>query len=276
MKEFNEDRVRKLEEKNAELQKTQAELMRLKQELEQRLRERTGELRAANVELEATHAELDVFNRSVSHDLRSPLTEIYAFSQMLLARRTQQPEPDGRDFAGKIMQAAQRMEFLIKELDKLSRIKHYGLHRRPFDLSVAVSALAARLRGIDTPRKVEFVIAPGVIVEADGDLLQVALDHLLNNAWKYTSECPRAKIEFGQLEQTGQAIYFVRDNGAGFDMGSASRLFRFFERLHSKEELVAAGIGLTMVQRVIARHGGSIWVESKPGEGAAFYFTLAP
>ena len=273
--EYNEALVRELEEKKTDLEKTQAELIRINREIEQRVRDRTTELQAANAELEAANAELDTVNRSVTHDLRSPLTEIYAYSQMLQVQQAALPAEE-REFVGKIVLASLRMELLIKRLDNLSRIKHNQLHRRSFDLSAAVSALAARFPGLDPLRTVAFVIAPGVMVEADGDLLQIALNNLLSNAWKYTSNCSRAKIEFGQLEQNGKAIYFVRDNGPGFDLGLAGRLFRSLQRPHSQEEFSGAGIGLTIVQRVVVRHGGRIWAETKPGEGAAFYFTLAP
>ena len=268
MREYNEVLVRKLEEKNTELEKTQAELLRVNRELENLIHERTAELEAANLELEA-------FNRSVSHDLRTPLTEIYVYSQLLQTQQGADPDRYGQEFAGKIVRAAKKMDLLIKELMKLSQVQHSEVCRRPVDLSAVVSAIVERLPSLEAPRTVEFIVAPGVAAEADGALVQIALDNLLNNAWKYTAKREQTRIEFGKQKENGATVYFVRDNGAGFDMALASRLFQPFERLHSSEEFLGTGIGLTIVQRVIARHGGRIWAESRPGEGATFYFTLA-
>jgi signal transduction histidine kinase len=268
MKEYSEALVRKLEEKNSELERTQAELLRLNQCLEQRIEERTVDLREAN-------AELDAFNRSVTHDLRTPLTEVYAYSQLLQGNKAGPLTEPVRDFVGKILAAATRMESLIKQLMKLSLIKQGDLRRAEFRLNTAAAGAIARLREQEPGRQVEFVIAPDLVVNADVQLVHIALENLINNAWKYSAKNPQARIELGQVIWNNERVFFVRDNGVGFDMQQAGRLFRPFERLHSPGEFPGTGVGLSIVERIVTRHGGRIWAESKPGTGATFYFTLS-
>jgi light-regulated signal transduction histidine kinase (bacteriophytochrome) len=267
MKEYNQALVQKLKEKNSELEKAQAELTRINQELEQRVRDRTAQLEAANAELEA-------FNHSVSHDLRTPLTEVYAYAQLVLERQSNRATAEITDFLQKILTAARRMESLIKELMKLSKVKQGELRRRPFQLGTAAQSIAERLQAGEPQRSAEFHIPPTLVVEADMELLSIALENLLSNAWKFTGKRPRAKIELGEIRQGGQTVYFVRDNGVGFEMDYAQRLFHPFERLHNKTDYPGTGIGLTIVQRIITRHQGRIWAEAKVNEGATFYFTL--
>ena len=244
------------------------ELRGLSEELEQRVQERTHELRAANAELEA-------FSYSVSHDLRAPLRAIDGFSQMVLSRYADKLDADGRHALERVRAGSERMAVLIDSMLELSR-----LGRRPIEFGdVELSALAAEvvedLRAAEPKRDVEVVIEPNVSAKGDKELLRVALQNLLGNAFKFTSQEPHARVQFGRTKQPGDAAIFVRDNGIGFDMNYADKLFRPFERLHSDSEFSGTGIGLATVHRIIARHGGRAWAESAIGDGATFYFTLA-
>ena len=244
-------------------------LRRLSEELEQRVQERTQELRAANAELEA-------FSYSVSHDLRAPLRAIDGFSQMVLARYADKLDVDGSHALERVRAGTERMGVLIDSMLELSRVG-----RRPLEFGdVALSTLAAEvveeLRAGEPERDVEVVIEPNVSVVGDKELLRVALQNLLGNAFKFTSPKPHARVQFGRTEHASHAAIFVRDNGVGFDMNDADKLFLPFERLHSESEFSGTGIGLATVQRVIARHGGRIWAEGVLGHGATVSFTLAP
>jgi PAS domain S-box-containing protein len=240
-------------------------------ELEQHVLERTVQLAAINEELEA-------FSYSVAHDLRVPLRSIDGYSQALLEDCTGKLEPEDYHHLERIRAATQRMHQLIDDLLELSRLTRGDLERIPVDLSALAQTIAAELHQRTPARQAEFVIAPGILVRADVPLISAVLENLLGNAWKFTSRVPAARIEFGEQRQKcdGQEerIYFVRDNGAGFDMTQADKLFQTFQRLHSQEEFPGTGIGLATVKRVIHRHGGRVWAEGEQGQGATFYFTL--
>lgn len=240
---------------------------RLNLELEQRVAARTVELQAANKELEA-------FSYSVSHDLRAPLRAIDGFSSALLRSYHDQVDARGQDYLGRIRAAAQRMGELIDDLLGLSRATRAEVKRQEVDLSAMVREITGELRRSQPERKVELVIQPGVTANVDPHLIRIAMQNLLSNAWKFTSTHDEARIEFGVSERDGERVYYVRDNGAGFDQAYVGKLFTPFQRLHTEAEFPGAGIGLALVHRVVAKHGGRIWAEGSVGRGAEFSFTL--
>ena len=236
-------------------------------ELEKRVAERTTELTAVNRELEA-------FAYSVSHDLRAPLRAIDGFSQALLEDYLPELDEQGQDYLRRIQAASRRMGQLINDLLKLSRLTRGEMNYESVNLSLMARKLADELRNHDPQRQVEFIIEPDLVVSGDARLLQIALENLLGNAWKFTSKQPQATIEFGRRNKNGKLTFFVRDTGAGFEMTYANKLFGAFQRLHPAKEFEGSGIGLVTVQRIIHRHGGQIWAEGEVGKGATFYFTL--
>jgi light-regulated signal transduction histidine kinase (bacteriophytochrome) len=225
-------------------------------------------------EIQAANQELEAFSYSVSHDLRAPLRSIDGFSQALVEDYAARLDEHGREYLHRIREAAQRMGRLIDGMLSLSRVTRAVLAREPVPLSAEARAIAAELKRSDPARQVEFVIAPGVIADGDGRLLRIVLENLLGNAWKFTAKTRDARIEFGTTRDGERPTYFVRDNGAGFDMKYAEKLFRAFQRLHSADEFPGTGIGLATVQRIIHRHGGRVWAEAEEQRGATFYFTL--
>lgn len=225
-------------------------------------------------ELESLNEELRSFSYSVSHDLRAPLRSIDGFSQALLEDCSHLLDAQAQDYLGRIRAASQRMALLIDDMLSLARVSRLELRLESVDLSGLAGGVAAALAGADERRRVSLKIAPGVSALGDPELLGVALANLIENSWKFTSKTADPAIEFGFLDHAGSALYYVRDNGAGFDMAYAGKLFQPFQRLHRADEFPGTGIGLATVQRIIERHGGRIWAEGRPDAGATFYFTL--
>ncbi|HYG23603.1 MAG TPA: ATP-binding protein [Verrucomicrobiae bacterium] len=247
---------------------TQHEMLRLNAELEQRFWERTAQLQVANKELEA-------FCYSVSHDLRAPLRAVRGFTEVLMEQYAGQLDPRGQDFLRRVSDASSKMDRLVEDLLKLSRVSRSEIRHHPIDLVPIAEEIIAGLRKEDPAREVEVSIAPSLPAQGDERLMRLVLDNLLRNAWKFTIKKPQARIELGKMDEPSSA-FFVRDNGAGFDMAYASRLFGVFQRLHSANDFPGSGVGLAIVQRVINRHGGRVWAEGALNEGATFYFTLPP
>ncbi|MBY0575107.1 MAG: PAS domain S-box protein [Gallionellaceae bacterium] len=235
--------------------------------LESRVAERTRQLEIANKELES-------FSYSVSHDLRAPLRSIDGFSQILLKKYHDQLDETGKDYLERVRRASQRMGHLIDDMLQLSRVTRGTLKREEVDLSKMAGDVAEDLRNSHPQRKAQFVLQQGLVAYADPGLLRIALDNLLGNAYKYTGKKPEAKIEFGMCDVDEGRAFFVRDNGAGFNMEHAHKLFGAFQRLHGVDEFEGTGVGLATVQRIIQRHHGKVWAEATEGQGAAFYFTL--
>ncbi len=251
-----------------ERKRVEDELKKHRDHLEELVTERTAELAAANKELES-------FNYSVSHDLRAPLRSIDGFSLALLEDYADALDDTGKDYLHRVRSASQRMGELIDDMLTLSRVTRSEMHRRTVDLSALAEQIAAELKRTQTEHLVEFVLKKGIVTKGDAGLLQVLLENLLENAWKFTVKQPQARIEFGHVKKEGEEIYFfISDNGAGFDMKYADKLFGPFQRLHGKE-FEGTGIGLATVQRIIHRHGGRIWAEGEVNKGATFYFTLS-
>jgi len=277
---FNQMLAR-IEDQNRALRASQDELQRYATELEQRVEERTHELQERHealrrnaAELLAANTELDAFAYSVSHDLRAPLRSIDGFSQVLLEDYGAKLDEAGQDSLRRVRAATQRMGTLIDDLLKLARVTRTEIRAEAVDLSHMAREIAAELQRATPDRQVEFAIAPGLKAEGDARLLRVVLENLLRNSWKYTAKQPESRVEFGSVEANGGRAFMVRDNGAGFDMKYADKLFGVFQRLHSAAEFEGTGVGLATVRRIINRHGGRIWAEGAVGQGATFYFTL--
>ena len=241
----------------------------------QELNRAKDELQMVNAALESANKELESFSYSVSHDLRAPLRSIDGFSLALLEDYAEKLDEEGREHLQRVRSATQRMAELIDDMLTLSRVTRSEMRLVKVDLSAMAKSIAAELRRSQPERKVEFVIAEELLAHGDGGLLKAALENLMGNAWKFTSKRPAAKIEFGAAQHNGAPVYFVRDNGAGFDATYANKLFGAFQRLHAETEFSGTGIGLATVQRIVHRHGGQVWAEGEIGHGATFYFTLS-
>ncbi len=243
------------------------EIARLNQSLEQRVNERTRQL-------EATNKELESFSYSVSHDLRAPLRGIDGFSQLLLKKYVDHLDATGTDYLQRIRHATVRMGALIDDLLQLVRVSRSQIKIKPLDVSRLARSILAVIREREPERKVATEVQDGIELSADSHLLKIVLENLLGNAWKFTGKREDATIRVGVTEQDGEPVVFVTDNGAGFDMKFAHKLFGAFQRLHGPAEFEGTGIGLAMVQRILNLHGGRIWVEAAVGKGATFYFVI--
>ena len=253
----------------SQLETAYEEIRNLNSELEDRVAKRTAALEAANQELEA-------FSYSVSHDLRSPLRSIDGFSLALLEDYSERLDDTGRDYLQRLRGASQRMGQLIDDMLHLARISRTQMNLEKIDLSELALQIVKELQQQEPQRQVEIRIEPSLMVLGDTPLLRIVLDNLLGNAWKFTGKTTQPSIEFGcrQDQETGELAFFVRDNGAGFDMAYAHKLFGVFQRLHHAKEFSGTGIGLATVNRIIHRHGGRIWADSQVNQGATFFFTI--
>lgn len=232
------------------------------------------DLAARAAELESVNGELEAFTYSLSHDLKNPLTAVYGIARMLVDNGSEFTPEAERNYLLSMLTGCERIDRLLNAMLTLSRVGRSELVSQETDLGVIALQISLQLRMNDPQRKAEFVIAPETRGWGDPNMLSVALENLLGNAWKYSRKVPVPRIEFGTEFDGKRQVYFVRDNGPGFEMQHAGKLFQAFQRLHG-EEFEGTGIGLATVQRIIQRHGGEIWVESKPGEGATFFFTLS-
>lgn len=256
------------------LAELQGEVME-RQQAQQAVQGLNQELRKAIIELEVVNKELEAFSYSVSHDLRAPLRSIDGFSQALLEDCYDHLDLTGQDYLQRIRLATQRMGQLIDDLLKLSRVTRSEMHVESVDLSLLACRICSELQQTQPEREVEFAIQTGLVAKGDARLLEVLLENLLNNAWKFTSKKTQAQIEFGEVSPKSEIpVYFVRDNGAGFEMTYVNKLFVPFQRLHRMNEFPGNGIGLATVQRIVHRHGGRAWAEAGVDRGATFYFTL--
>jgi light-regulated signal transduction histidine kinase (bacteriophytochrome) len=235
--------------------------------LEERVRQRTALLEAANQELES-------FAYSISHDLRAPLRGIDGWSLALLEDYHDLLDGQGRQYLNSLRSEAQRMGQLFDDRLNLSLVTRTAMSFSQVDLSSVGQTITARMQNEDPNRQVDCVIQRGLTATGDPHLIEITLTHLLENAWKFTGPRPVARIEFGQTQVEGSPVFFVRDNGVGFDMVFAKKLFGDFQRLHKTKDFPGTGIGLSIVQRIIQRHGGRVWAEAHVDQGAAFYFTL--
>jgi signal transduction histidine kinase len=258
-----------------ETEKDKVELanQQLKKEIDKRKRVETR-IQGMNTELLAANKELEAFSYSVSHDLRGPLRGIDGFSLALLEDYADKLDEDGKDYLHRVRAATQRMGILIDDLLNLSRVTRTEMRLEKTDLSAVARSVAVELQKTEPDRRVDFRNEEGLEAFVDSRLIRIVFENLLGNAWKFTSKCESACIEFGGMHCDRNVTYYVRDNGAGFHQAYAGRLFGAFQRLHDRNEFPGTGVGLATVQRIIHRHGGRIWAESEVDRGATFYFTL--
>ena len=279
------ERTAQLQSANAELQRTNGELVQLTLELEGRVTQRTEEIRKLNEELEhrvesrtaelaTLNTELEAFSYSVSHDLRAPLRAIDGFSKAILDEYGETLDQQACRYLERVRRGSQKMSRLIDDLIDLSGINRLALRKEPISLTELARSVIADLQETDPSRKVAIEIADGLSACGDSRLITIVLVNLLGNAWKYTAKRPDAQIVFARQNQGNEAVFYVRDNGAGFDLKYADKLFAPFQRMHQDSEFEGTGIGLATVKRIISRHGGRIWAEAAVDKGATVYFTL--
>jgi light-regulated signal transduction histidine kinase (bacteriophytochrome) len=260
-----------------ELDVTNRGLLALTMELEEKnevLQKLNNDLNREANELTIINKELESFGYSISHDLRAPLRAVNGFSQIIFNEYQDKLDEEGREYLQIIRSECNRMGDLINDLLDLSRQTRKELRREEVDLSAMAETIAMDLRQREPERQVDFIITRGIRAHGDRVLLQSVLQNLLENSWKFTSKHPKARIEFGITDHEGENTYFLRDDGAGFDMKYTDKLFGTFQRLHGMDEFPGNGIGLAIVQRIIRRHDGQIWAEGEVEKGATFYFTL--
>jgi light-regulated signal transduction histidine kinase (bacteriophytochrome) len=262
-----------LEDINAEKRNAERINIELRNEIVERGRAEEA-LRHAQQATEGANRELEAFSYSVAHDLRAPLRSIDGFSQALVEDCADSLPEEGRLYLGYVRESAQHMARLIDDLLSLSRVSRVVIHRTRTDLAEIARTVLGRLRRDQPERSVEFVAPDALFAIGDTGLLTVVLENLLTNAWKFTGKRAAARIELGTMPELGRPAWFVRDNGAGFNMAYAEKLFAVFQRLHTASEFDGTGIGLASVERIIHRHGGRIWAEGEVDRGATFYFTL--
>lgn len=254
---------KKVEQVNAELRNEIVERVRAQEALGR-----------ANTATEAANHELEAFSYSVAHDLRAPLRSIDGFSQALLEDCAGSLDDQGKVYLGYVRESAQQMAQLIDDLLALSRVTRSELHRAPINLAAIAKTVLAQLQRNEPDRIVDVVIPEKMTAHGDAGLIRIVLENLLGNAWKFTRKRARPRIEFGWMPRTGETVYFIRDDGAGFNMAYVGKLFAVFQRLHKANEFEGSGIGLAIVHRIVRRHGGRIWAEGEVERGATFYFTL--
>jgi light-regulated signal transduction histidine kinase (bacteriophytochrome) len=235
---------------------------------------RKQELSEYTIQLEATNSELEAFSYSVSHDLQSPLGSVDGFSKLLLTKYFEVLDDKGKHYLDRIRAGIQNMGNMIDDILLLSRVSRSEINYEMIDLTHMCLEILDHLQQSNPERKIELDIEGGLTLRCDPGQLRVAMTNLLSNAWKFTSLSTNARIEIGKTSYNERSVFYVRDNGAGFDMGYAKKLFTPFQRLHSEAEFTGSGIGLATVQRIVNKHGGSIWATGEVGEGATFYFTF--
>ncbi|MCM0080825.1 ATP-binding protein [Geomonas sp. Red32] len=251
-----------------------AELVTISEAREARVADLERQVADRAAELNSSQRELETFCYSLSHDLKAPIRHIDGFSKAILDDFSPQLDPQAREYLVRIGQSAAKMSQLLEAVGQLARVSRTDLDRQPVNLSVQAQIYLLGLKHRFPGRDVEIDVAEGVSVQADPRLARQLVEILLDNAWKFSSKTESARIEFGAAEKEGELVCFVRDNGAGFDMAYAEKLFSVFHRLHRADEFEGSGVGLAVAQRIVRRHGGRIWAESAPGKGAIFYFTL--
>ena len=261
--------IQALEREVRERKMAEKEVRRLNRLLERRVTERTRQLEASNMELES-------FSYSVSHDLRAPLRSIDGFSRILLTSCESKFDTEERALFQRVLSATDRMNQLIEDLLNLSRVTRIAMTPEQVDLSALAERINAALRSDHPNLNVRCLVEPGITASCDGRLVETVLRNVLENAWKFSGRAPDPCVEFGATSKENERVFFVRDNGAGFDPAYKSKLFVPFQRLHRQEEFPGTGIGLATVARIVHRHGGWITAESQPGKGATFFFTLGP
>ncbi|MCX6165146.1 MAG: ATP-binding protein, partial [Ignavibacteriae bacterium] len=264
------ERTLELEKKSFELNENQSALLNIVEDLN----DKSNQLMQSSLQLEQSNKELEAFSYSVSHDLRAPLRSIDGFSLALYEDYFNKLDDKAKDYLYRIRNSTTRMDELIDSMLKLSRVTRFEIRYVKLDLSSVANEILDNLKITDNKRVANFIIQKDVIVEGDAYLLRILLENLFNNAWKFTSKNEKTVIELRTFKKDTDIVYFIKDNGTGFDMKYYNKLFGAFQRLHSKKEYPGTGIGLATVQRIIHRHNGKIWAESEIGKGTTFYFTL--